>query len=99
MSLFDDDDPDEDWYYDPDTEFQRRVLKHADAEDEHPLAYLAIRLSKSVDAMEQFVDQDPLLSRNERIAITSDIEEAQDAMARACQLIPKEVTEDGHDHR
>jgi hypothetical protein len=93
MSLFDDN-TDESYYYDAETEFQEQVLQHADRDDEHPLAYLAIQTSKAVDAMNEFVEQDPHISQSERIAITSDIQEAEQAMSRACRVIPQEVTDE-----
>lgn len=92
MSLFDDDD-EEDFYYDPNNEFQRRALKHAERDDEHPLVYMAKTMDKALDAMDEFSGQDPLMSKRERIAISSDLEEAKDALTRACEVIPEEVTE------
>jgi len=98
MSIFDDE-PEEDWYYDPSNEFQRNVLQHASKNDKHALVYLALRLSKAIDAMDDFTEQDPKLSKSERIAIESDIEEAREAVSKACRIIPKEVTQDEHDQR
>lgn len=94
MSFFDDNDDSDDYYYDPEDKFQRRVLKNAEKLEKHPLAHLAIQLSKGVDCMEEFCSQDPHLSKSERIAIESDVEEAKEALSRACTVIPAEVTED-----
>jgi hypothetical protein len=93
MSLFDDND-EEDFYYDPNNEFQRRALKHAERDDEHPLVYMARTMDKALEAIDDFANQDPLLSKRERIAISSDIEEAEDALLRACKVIPEEVTQE-----
>jgi hypothetical protein len=94
MSLFDDDDNAEEYYYEAEDKFQQRVLKNAQKLEKHPLAHLAIQLSKGAEAMEAFCEQDPHLSKSERIAIESDIEEAKEALSKACVVIPAEVTDE-----
>jgi len=93
MSLFDDDESD-DYWYDPQDEFQRRVLKNASTKGEHPILYLAGRQKKAVEAMEEFVSQETLLSKREQLAVQSDVEEAEEAIGRAYQLMPSEVVID-----
>lgn len=92
MSLFDDDD--EDFYYDPNNDFQRRALKHAEQNDTHALIYIAKTMGQALDAFDEFSQQDPLMSKRERMAIESDVEEARDALERAAEVIPQEVVED-----
>lgn len=93
MSFFNDDD-DPEHYYDPSNNFERKVLKNAQKADKHPLAYLALQLSKGVECMEQFTEQDPHISKSERIAIESDVEEAKEALSRACVIIPADTLEE-----
>jgi len=93
MSLFDDDEEEEYWY-DPQDEFQSQVLRNADAAGKHPLLYLAGRQKKAIEAMEEFVSQETLLSKREQLAVQSDVEEAEEAIGRAYQLMPSEVVID-----
>lgn len=93
MSFFDDD-GEGDWYYDPEDEFQKQVLQNADANDDHPLAYLAMRMGAAIDCMEEFTEQDPHISKSERIAIRSDIEEARESIERATKVIPTEAVQE-----
>jgi hypothetical protein len=93
MSLFDDD-SEEDFYYDPANKFQKQALKHAEQQDEHPLVYMAKTMDKALETIDDFANQDPLLSKRERMAISSDIEEAEDALFRAVKIIPEEITEE-----
>lgn len=90
MSLFDDDDGSEYWY-DPKNEFQRKVVENAAQLDKHPLLYLAERQKKAIEAMDEFVEQETLLSKSEQIAVKSDVEEAEEAIGRAYQVMPSEV--------
>jgi hypothetical protein len=95
MSFFDDDSNDNGHYYDPQDNFQRRVLHNAEKADMHPIAHLASQLQKGVDCMEEFTEQDPHISKRERIAIRCDTEEAREALTKACTVIPQEVN-NGH---
>lgn len=95
MSFFNDDDSDEeDWYYESEDKFQKRVLRNAEKLEKHPLAHLAIQMEKGAQCMETFCEQDPHISKSERIAIQSDIQEAKEALSRACAVIPAEVREE-----
>lgn len=93
MSLFDDSNENgEEYYYEPDDEFQRQLLKNADELDEHPLALLAQRQSASLDAFEHFCRQDPKMSKKDFLAIKSDIKEARQGLKLAYMLVPAEIT-------
>lgn len=85
------DDNSNDWYYDPQNEFQERVLKHAAEADQHPLEYLAHQLDEAFAAMDEFAEQDPKLSKADYVGIKWDIEEAKHGITNACELIPAEV--------
>ena len=99
MSIFDDNEPEEDeFYYDANNAYQRHVLESADNIDEHPIAYLAMGMAKDINAMETFVEQDLKITKAERVAVMSDIREAQEAMQRATDILPTEV-EDEHNQR
>lgn len=91
MSFFNDDNDDDEHYYDAENKFQERVLANAQKLDKHPLAHLATQLSKGVEAMEVFTEQDPHISKSERIAIHSDTQEAKQALSRACIIIPEDT--------
>ena len=94
MSFFNDDEDDsDDHYYDPQNKFQKRVLRNAEKLEKHPLTHLAVEMSKGAEAMETFCEQDPHISKGERIAIESDIAEAKEALTKACTVIPAEVNE------
>lgn len=94
MSFFNDDEDNSDsHYYEAEDKFQQRVLKNAEKLDKHPLAHLAVQMSKGAEAMETFCEQDPHISKSERIAIESDIAEAKEALTKACTVIPAEVSE------
>jgi len=93
MSLFDDDES-SDYWYDPQNEFQRKVLNNASQVGEHPLLYLAGRQKKAIEAMSEFVEQETLLSKSEQLAVQSDVSEAEEAIGRAYQVLPSEVVQD-----
>jgi len=96
MSLFDDSsDDDDEYYYEPDGAFQLSVLQNADKVDQHPMEYIAERQAKALTAMDSFIEQDTHITKSERIALQSDIEEAREAISRACKVIPAEVVNDG----
>jgi len=92
MSLFDEDD---NWYYDAETEFDENVLRHADERDMHAMLYLLQTTDDALDTLERFAEQDPQLSKADRIAVQSDVEEAREAMEKACTVIPEGVVNDG----
>ena len=97
MSLFnsdDADDTDESHYYEPDDEFQRILLRNAHDLGEHPIELLAMRQASSLDALDDFCEQELLISKAERIAIESDIEEAREALHRAYRLVPPSILDE-----
>lgn len=96
--MFNDDDS-SDWYYDPETEFQENVLKHAERADQHPLEYLAHQLDSAFEALDTFAEQDPKLSKADYVGIKWDIEEARHGIKNACELIPAEVAGLGGEER
>jgi len=99
MSIFDDDESEEDeFYYDTNNAYQRHVLESADNIDEHPIAYLAMGMAKDINAMETFVEQDLKITKAERVAVMSDIREIQEAMQRVTSILPMEVNNE-HDQR
>jgi len=96
MSLFDntDDNQDESYHYDAEDEFQVAVLRNARKADEHPVALIAMRQASALDALEDFINQEPLVSKKERVAIESDIEEAREALHRAYKIMPPSILEE-----
>jgi hypothetical protein len=86
---------DENWYYDPETDFDRQVLRHAADKNTHAMLYLLKTMSEAVDTLERFSEQDPRLSKADRIAVKSDVAEAAEALDRACTFLP---TKDGVDN-
>jgi len=94
MSLFDDETEDDEYYYEAEDEFARTVLKNAQKLDKHPIEHLAEQQAEAFRTMESFIEQDPHVSKSERIAINADVEEAKEAMHRACSVIPSKVIEE-----
>ena len=96
MSLFDntDDNQDESYHYDAEDEFQVAVLRNARKADEHPVALIAMRQASALNALEDFTNQEPLVSKKERVAIESDIEEAREALHRAYRIMPPSLIEE-----
>lgn len=96
MSLFDDDDENEDdgYWYNPENDFQRKVLENASKVDEHPLLYLADRQQLALEAMETFIEQETLLSAREQMAVNSDVREAIESVERAYHVMPSRVIND-----
>ncbi|WP_424017357.1 hypothetical protein ACOZ4N_15965 [Halorientalis pallida] len=88
MSLFDDDEQ-QNWYYEAETEFDENVLKHASQKDMHAMVYLLRTMDEALETLQRFSEQDPQLSKADRIAIESDAEEASQALSRACNIIPE----------
>jgi len=93
MTLFDDDDDSEQWY-DPQDKFQRKVLQNAEKLNVHPIIHLAKQQEKALEAMMEFSRQEPLVNKQERVAIESDVKEAEEAISRAYQVMPSGVIQD-----
>jgi len=95
MSLFDNepDDTDES-YYEASDEFQTALLRNARDLGEHPIALIAMRQASALNALNDFTEQELLISKKERIAIESDIEEAREALHRAYRIMPPSILED-----
>ena len=93
MSFFEDEDDDE-HYYEAEDDFARTVLSNAEKLNKHPLEHLAEQQAKAFETMGKFIEQDPHVSKSERIAIKADVEEATEAMHRACKVIPARVIEE-----
>lgn len=91
MSLFDEDDSEQ--WYDTHNKFEENVLKNAQRADMHPLAYLLKKQIKALDTLQEFSEQEPLLSKSEQIAVESDAEEAREALERAAEVMPSVVEE------
>lgn len=90
MSLFDKE-TDDDTYYEASDEFQRVLLQNARDLNEHPIALIAMRQASALDALDDFTEQELLISKAERIAIQSDIEEAREALHRAYRIMPPSI--------
>ena len=95
MSLFDNepDDTDESHYYEADDEFQVALLRNARDLDEHPIALIAMRQASALDTLEDFTNQEPLITTKEHVAIESDIKEAKEALHRAYRIMPSSILE------
>ena len=94
MSLFDNTDDTDESYYEPDDEFQTALLRNARDLNEHPIALIAIRQASALNALDDFIEQELLISKKERIAIESDIEEAREALHRAYRIMPPSILEE-----
>ena len=92
MSIFDDDDSEQ--WYDPENEFERKVLENAQKLDVHPIVHLAQQQNKALTVMKHFARQEPIINKRERIAIESDVEEATEAISRAYKVMPSAVIQD-----
>jgi len=95
MSLFDNtDDTQDESYYEASDEFQTVLLRNAHDLDEHPIALIAMRQASALDALDDFVEQDTLITTKERVAIQSDVEEAREALHRAYKVIPSSILDE-----
>jgi len=94
MSLFDNTDDADESYYEASDEFQRVLLRNAHDLDEHPIALIAMRQASALDTLEDFTNQEPLITTKERVAIESDLEEAREALHRAYKVIPPSILDE-----
>jgi len=92
MSLFDNDSDDQ--WYDAENKFQKKVLQNAEKLDVHPIVHLAKQQEKALEAMTEFAGQEPLVNKQERVAIESDVKEAEEAISRAYKVMPSGVIQD-----